>query len=63
MNQWLSIPKLFNHLWTYETMAVATVMANRMKLPKQAFSERLEEGKKLFDKDITFWMRYLHFEY
>jgi hypothetical protein len=53
MDQWLSSPKLFHHLLTYKTMAVATVMANRIKLPKPAFSEGMEEGKNCSPR--AFW--------
>jgi len=47
MDRWFSSPKIFDHLWGCKTKAVGTVMFNRKEMPKQAFSVKLEKGKKM----------------
>ncbi|KAJ4429276.1 hypothetical protein ANN_26279 [Periplaneta americana] len=47
MDRYFTSSKLFDHLWTVETKAVGTVMANRKEMPKDIFSEKLKKGEKL----------------
>jgi hypothetical protein len=55
VDRWFSIPKIFYHSWGFKAKAVGTLMSNRKKKPKQAFSGKLKNGEAYHANRITSW--------
>jgi hypothetical protein len=46
MDRWFYSPKIFDGFWGCKTKAVGTVMSNRKKMPKHAFTKKLKKKKR-----------------